>query len=398
MFDSILRSTIVSLSEPNPGSELFAQIARWRLGCGDATGAAKWQLWSLVPPSHKDLQQALVRFSIDLGDLNTAASIIGSEPDSWERLNLLLQQGSLAEAIDLQQRLLLSPPILELDFLLYLASAWQKAGCPSNALDLLEQLLLYYKRSNKTILPPLANALAQLLGEHNRQEAAASWWRYSLLQDANQIHPMMRLGRFAILQNNPLVAFHYAKQVLERDPNHPWAPDLQIKALRLLGATGSMALLAENSPPKSWLRRQTQWLNPLKDIINEQLAFSLIASSCVKLISVDIIKDCKSIALWGDSDGLAIAAILLNKYNVTNNLSIIWLLASCDPLLQMHNLKKLISGHSIIELKFWPMWNPEIHIDVDLLIFGNNIKSSNSPLDLNIKTLYLRNGERRHFE
>jgi len=390
MLDSSLRSTLSSLAEPNPGSELFIQVARWRLGCGDATGAAKWQLWSLVPPQQEELQQALVRFWIDLGELKTAAGILGSESNGWEGLNLLIQQGSLIEAQNLQQRLLISPPRLELNFLLNLASAWQKAGCPSDALDLLEQLLLHYKRVNKIILPPLANALAQLLEEHQRQEAAASWWRYSLLQDSNQIHPMMRLGRYAMAQNDLLVAFHYAHQVLERDPNHSWAPDLQKKALTALGARGSLALLANHSPPKSWLSRQSQWLMPLKKFTSEQMICDLIARSFVKFLPFEIIKDYRSIALWGDSDGLALAQIILNRYDTSPNLSVIWLLASTDPLLQIYNLERLMPVHSTIQLKFWPSWDPNIHADVELLVFASNIKREKSPFDLNINTLYLR--------
>lgn len=393
MFESDLRSTLVSLSEFNPDSELFIKIARWRLGCGDAIGAAKWQLWSLIRPQQKDLQQALASIWIDLGDLRIAAGIIDLSTDSWQQLNLLLQQGSIAEAINLQQRLLLSPPPIELDFLLYLASTWQKSGCPSEALGLLEQLLLHYKRLEKIVLPPLANALAQLLEEHNRHEAAASWWRYSLTQDTNQIHPMMRLGRYSMAQSNPLVAFHYAQQVLDRDPNHPWAPDLQIKALRLLGAKGSLALLAEESPPKPWLRRQIQWLTPLKNVINEQLLYSLIACCRVKLLSEDIIKDCRCVALWGDSDGLTLAALLLNNNDAICNLNVIWLLASCDPLLQIYNLKRLMPKNSTIQLKFWPTWDPNIHNEVELLVYANSIKSSNKPFNININSLYLRDSK-----
>lgn len=390
MVDSFIRSTLTSLAEPNPGFELFNQVARWRLGCGDATGAAKWQLWSLVPPQQEELQQALVCFWIDLGELKTAADILGLESNGWEGLNLLIKQGSLLEAQNLQQRLLVSPPPLELNFLLNLASAWQKAGCPSDALDLLEQLLLHYKRINQIILPPLANALAQLLEEHQRQEAAASWWRYSLLHDSNQIHPMMRLGRYAMAQNDLLVAFHYAHQVLERDPNHSWAPDLQRKALTALCARGSLALLSNHSPPKAWLRRQSQWLIPLKKIANEQTVCGLVARSCVKFLPFEIIKDYRSIALWGDSDGLALASILLNKNIDSHNISVIWLLASSDPLMQISNLKLLMPTHSSIQLKFWPLWDTSIHRDVELLIFANSIKRDNNSFEININTLYLR--------
>ena len=395
MHDSLIRSTLTSLAEPNPGFELFIQVARWRLGCGDAAGAAKWQLWSLVPPQQEELQQALVCFWIDLGELKTAAGILGSKCNGWEGLNLLIQQGSLIEARNLQQRLLVSPPPLELNFLLNLASAWQKSGCPSDALDLLEQLLLHYKRGNQIVLPPLANALAQLLEEHKRQEAAASWWRYSLEQDSNQIHPMMRLGRYALAQNNPLVAFHYAHQVLERDPNHSWAPDLQKKALTALGARGSLALLANHTPPKSWLRRQSQWLTPLKKFTVEQIICDLIARSCIKLLPTKIIKEYKSIALWGDSDGLALSQILLNRYDDSTNLSVIWLLASADPLLQINNLKRLMPENSSIQLKFWPLWDPNIHADVELLVFASSIKRQKNLFELNItnpsvNTLYLR--------
>lgn len=390
MFDFVLISTLTNLSEPNPGSELFIQVARWRLGCGDAAGAAKWQLWSLIPPPQQELKHALAGFWIHLGELKTAAVILGSESIGWEGLNLLIQQGSLDEAKNLQEELLISPPLLELNFLLNLASAWQKAGCPSDALTLLEHLLIHYKRFNKIILPPLANALAQLLEEHNRQEAAASWWRYSLLQDPNQIHPMMRLGRFAMAQNDLLVAFHYAHQVLERVPNHPWAPDLQAKALTALCARGSLALLANHSFPKSWLRRQSQWLLPLNKVANKQTSCGLVARSYVKFIPTAIIKNYKSIALWGDSDGLALAPILLNKDIQLYNLSTIWLLASSDPLLQISNLKQLSQMHSSIQLNFWPLWDINIHYDVELLIVANSIKRDNISFDFNINILYLR--------
>jgi hypothetical protein len=201
---------------------------------------------------------------------------------------------------------------------------------------------------------------------------------------------MMRLGRYAMAQNDLLVAFHYAHQVLERDPNHSWAPDLQKKALNALGARGSLALLANHSPPKSWLSRQSQWLMPLKKYTSEQIICDLIARSFVKLLTIEIIKDYRSIALWGDSDGLALAQILLNRFHDSTNPSVIWLLASTDPLLQIYNLKRLMPEHSTIQLKFWPLWDPNIHADIELLVFASSIKREKSPFSLNVDTLYLR--------
>lgn len=363
-----LREALHQLAAAELDPQHFQQVSRWRLSCGDAAAAARWQLWSLMPPPATELQAALADIWVGLGELPQAEALLGAaaEQPNWSRLALLQRQGAWDQAERLQEQLLRQPPPLDQSQLLALAATWQQAQQPSQALALLEALLAHYQRRQLRIEPPLANAVAQLLEQQQRPAAAAEWWRHSLRMEPRQVHPMMRLAREALRQNEPSVAVHYLRSVLELDRQHPWAPDLLRQALAAMGARGSLALLDGLPLPQTWQRRQRAWLQPLEPWL-EALADPPVARGPVRPLPPTLLGPSTSLALWGDADGLALAPLLLQA---TTPLQI-WLLASVEPLLQQHNLERLQAACSHPhQLRSWPTWDPALHGAITVLVDG----------------------------
>ena len=151
--------------QPCPPPETFERVARWRRACGDADAAATWQTWSLVPPETEELCNALAGLWRNLGDIDTAADLLNgagltSNPVSWQKLALLLERADLEGASDLQDQLLLDPPVLTIPELLDLLRLWQQQQQPKQALDLLKPLIEYSQKNGDT--PSTANALSLL--------------------------------------------------------------------------------------------------------------------------------------------------------------------------------------------------------------------------------------------
>jgi hypothetical protein len=103
------------LDQAEPGQ--FERVARWRRACGDAEAAATWQTWSLLPPEPEELRSALADLWRRVGDTDAAAGMLAAagrtkSQKSWQQLALLLEQADLEAASNLQQQLLLDPPVL----------------------------------------------------------------------------------------------------------------------------------------------------------------------------------------------------------------------------------------------------------------------------------------------
>ena len=182
--------------------------------------------------------------------------------------------------------------------------------------------------------------------------------------DPHQIHPLMRLAREALRNQRAGEAVHYLRRVLERDPQHPWAPDLLREALAAQGARGSLALLNNLSLPSPWRRRQRSWLEPLQQLLGPAGTDGLLARRPVATLPEEAWRDVPCLALWGDADGL-VAAPLLAKAKGPLEL---WLLASPDPLLQEHNINRLLPAGSGIHVRSWPSWDGSHHAHIPVLV------------------------------
>lgn len=372
MLDPQLREALKGLVVPNPPPELFERVSRWRRSCGDAVGAGRWQLWSLLPPELSELERALAELWLNLGEPAQAEALLPVHGASWERLALLVEQDQLDQARALQAELLAAPPHLSDSQLLALAGAWQGRQCPAQALQLLEKLVVFYGRRGYVITPVLANALAQLLEQEQRFDEAAQWWRHSLLQQPQQVAPLMRLARQAMREQKPAVAVHYGREVLALDPGHAWAPQLLQQALQAHGARGSLALLRGEPLPAPWRRRQQRWLEPLRGILGEAPCRELMARGPVRPLPVEAAAGAKELALWGDTDGLALAAVLQQQVDLLEEApQVIWLLASPEPLLQQHNLKSLLPRSATIQVRWWPCWDPQHHDRLSGLVLAS---------------------------
>lgn len=395
MTDPLLVAALEGLAAAELRPEWFERVSRWRRSCGDAEAAARWQLWSLMPPEPVELERALAEIWLGLGDVERVEQLLPAEQPSWDRLALLLEQGQLEPAQALQAQLLAAPPELTPSQLIQLAGAWQRAERPGEALELLDQLLAFYSSRQLVIAPALANTLAQLLEQQQRFADAAHWWRYSLLHEPNQLPPLMRLARQALREQQPLVAVHYARQVLERDPQHPWAPRLLRQALAAQGARGSLALLAGDPLPRPWLRRQQQWLAPLEELLHKlpqdqqvsDCGQGWIARGPVRPLPLELAAESAGgaveLALWGDGDGLALAPLLLELAGRAGPTPVVWLLASPEPLLQQHNLELLLRESAPVQLRWWPSWDPKLHGRVRALVLARSRQPEPAPAPSN---------------
>lgn len=376
MLDPQLREALEGLAVANPAPELFERVSRWRRSCGDAVGAGRWQLWSLLPPEVSELERALAELWLNLGEPAQAEALLPAHGVSWERLALLLEQEQLDQARAQQADLLTDPPHLSDSQLLALAGAWQGRQCSAEALQLLEQLVVFYGRRDYTITPVLANALAQVLEQEQRFDEAAQWWRHSLLLQPQQVAPLMRLARQAMRQQQPAVAVHYSREVLALDPGHAWAPQLLQRALQAHGARGSLALLRGEPLPAPWRRRQQRWLEPLRGLLGDASCRDLVARGPVRPLPVAAAAGAGELALWGDADGLALAAVLQQAALLEDAPRVIWLLTSPEPLLQQHNLERLLPAPAAVQFRWWPCWDAQHHAGLSGLVLARGASAS----------------------
>ncbi len=370
---------LTQLSDGSRAWSHFESISRWRLSCGDAEGASVWHYWSFEPPTSEEIGLALAGFWRSLGENEKATQLL-PESESWEGLAILQAQARYDEAENLQRTLLLKPPTLEVSKLLELVAAWQLAERSTPAFELLNKLVGYKQRRGEPFGPHVANTMADLLEKLERHDQAAEWWGRSLEADPNQCWPLMQLAHYEFRCKRPDLSAHYCREVLKLNPQHKWAPGLQKKSLDAMGAIGSRAILRKNAInrkkvwPCSWHRRQAQWRNQLASQLDQgQLPEGLVWRRPVVLPPKVSWQDHQQVAIWGDPDGLSLAgwALTLGDHPPDNPLTL-WLLASPDPELQLHNLRTLLAAAcSNVSIITWPIWEPERHGEITSLLIAH---------------------------
>ena len=360
---SDIRTVLKDLSQLNqaePGQ--FERVARWRRACGDADGAATWQTWSLLPPDQHELRRSLSQLWLSLDETELAAEVLGGEAEtsknSWEQLTLVLKQGRLREAAELQHKLLINPPDLNIQLLLGLVVSWKSAEQPQQALDLLQPMLVLLQQRGEHPSSPLCNTVALLLDELKRFEEAEQWWLRSHRMQPQQIWPLMSLGRHALRKQQFHVVVHYATEVLRREPDHLYAPELQQQGLLGMGATNSLALIDGDASPQPKLDPHFQPPDP------------------------ELWRQCRHLALVGFSQATIAEAWLralaeeamtekaLGSEPIEPKLPLkLWLIASPDPLWLRHHVETLRSTlDQAIEIEQWPSWDPQRHGSAQLVL------------------------------
>jgi len=324
-------------SEPEPA--LFERVARWRRACGDSEAAATWQTWSLLPPEPQELRTALATLWRRTGAVDRAAALLATSDSaeaSWPYLALLVQQQRWDDAIALQQSLLKQPPSLDVGDLMELLQLWQQAERPQEALDLLQPLVAWMERRGTPPSAQLCNAMADLLEKQQRFNAAEPWWQRSHALQPHQAWPLMRLGHQALRWQEPLVAVHYASQVLQRDPGHAFASRLQRKALQAAAAHRSLELLdgMEPDPPPG--------LPSPPD--------------------AELWQGCRQLALVGFSEASILEGWLAELSEAPAAPCRLWLIASPDPLWMHHQARaRLEPALPDLDIESWPVWDPQRH-------------------------------------
>lgn len=340
-----LRQALDALAaNPDAPPEAYERVARWRRACGDADAAATWQTWSLLPPDPSDLRSALAGLWRNLGDTEKAAGLL--QDASWQQLALLLQRQELDAALQLQSRLLADPPSLPIAELLELLQLWQQQQQVQPALDLLQPLLQWMERRGDAPSAQLCNAMADLLEQQRRFADAEPWWQRSHSLQPQQAWPLMRLGHQALRTDQPGVALHYARQVLERDPSHGYAPRLQRKALIALDAHRSLALL-EGSTPAAY------------------------AASSLEPPGEGFWDGCRCLGLIGFTDPALLCSWVAHLSQLASASEPmpaleLWLIASPDPLWLERQAQALLAPlaqpHTITS---WPVWDHQRHGALD---------------------------------
>ncbi len=337
--------------------ELYEWIARWRRSCGDAERAETWQTWSLLPPNSAELRAELSQLWLDLDNTDKAAALLtdqGKQPgvDSWEKLNLLLRTNEIRQAKILQNRLFQNPPPLLIERLLDLQQLWRDANKPQQALELLQQMLVFMERRGESPSARFCSAVAELLEQLDNFKEAESWWIRTHMLQPHQAWPLMRLGRLAMRCKKPEPAFYYAYQALLRDPDHAFAPRLQYKALQALGAKNSLEILDGQKP------QQTQ---------NYSLEF---------LPPADLWHGCRIVALLGFDNAFILhgwRTILDEKqavlYDELQPPLRLFLIASLDPLWVEYQANEIfMSMDDDVDIQLWPKWDPSQHISANLIL------------------------------
>ena len=334
--------------KPEPAPILFERVARWRRACGDAEAAATWQTWSLLPPQADELRNALATIWSGLGEVNHAEKLLGTAPGdeqplSWLRLKLLIQQGDFEQAATMQQVLLQNPPVVQIADLLNLLHLWQENKRSQQALELLDPLLNWIKDRGEIPTIQLCLAVADLLEQQQRFDEAETWWQRSHGLQPDYAWPLMRLGQQALRKQQPAVALHYATQVLERNPDHDYAPHLQRKALTALGAERSLAIL--DGTPLSQLEDVSGGHDP----------------------EPEWWQGCYNLALIGfDNTGLLRSWLgylrEVDHKEFQDQKLQLWLIACPDPLWLEQRARNLFEQlPQLVLINSWPVWDEQWH-------------------------------------
>lgn len=349
-------------SNPNPAPAALERVARWRRACGDAEAAATWQTWSLLPPEPQELRTALAALWRRLGDTDRAAQLLSG--DGWPQLALLLQAGELEAAAHLQTRLLRQPPTLAISDLIELLELWKDSQRPQQALDLLQPLLAWMEQRGTPVSAQLCNAMADLLEQLQQFDAAEPWWQRSHTLQPHQAWPLMRLGHQALRRQQPAIAYHYASEVLSRDPGHVYAPRLQRKALVALNAERSLALL-DGTP----LERI-----PLPDAVSSPL---------VEPPADAFWEGCHRLALIGFDDATIVQGWithlsgLMQMEETPREELQLWLIASPEPLWLSRQVQEWFRSEApaladTLVVTSWPVWEPDRHGVADRVLTASD--------------------------
>ena len=323
---------------------LLSALSRWRLACGDARAAARWQRWSLQPPDQGSLREALRQILIWLErpDLMHRLGAV----EGWNAVALALEQHNPTLGLELQERALANGEPPEPRLTLLLAGQWQQQGQPEAALALLELLAMQHSS------PALFNAIAHQLDQLQRHNQAAPWWDRSLALEPNQLPALIARTRNALRQNTPHVAMQLSQRVLQRDPTHTIGLELRLSALQQLGAKASMRqalvpLLQQDRNQnihrtqelQAWWkprrRRQKTWRQAIPAEL-QNIPKLLLAPP--KPIPPQLLSGCSAIALAGSRDGLE----LVGAFRLAAPQGVLWDIASREPLCSQANLQRLI--------------------------------------------------------
>ena len=311
--------------------------------------------WPLLHPEPNELRSALAGLWRSVGNTAEAIAVLAAEEHNqqqtnWQQLALLLEQADLKSASELQRQLLQDPPVLAIPELLDLLRLWQQQQQPQQALELLQPLLAFMQQRGEQPSGPICTAMADLLEQLKRFDEAEPWWQRSHAQQPQQAWPLMRLGHQALRKQQPAVALHYARQALEREPEHVFAPRLQRKALSALGATRSLQWLDQQEPiaPDPIQEPPTEeiWVGCRRLALIGFGDASLLESWCQQLQAED-----------GESGATTSAPLEL------------WLIASPDPLWLEHQALQLCRDLSQpLTITSWPQWEPQRHGHLDLVL------------------------------
>ena len=323
---------------------LLSALSRWRLACGDARAAARWQRWSLQPPEHDSLREALRQMLLWLERPDLIRRLGAVE--GWNAVALALEQQNPTLGLALQERALANSEPPDSRLTLLLAGQWQQQGEPEAALALLELLASHHPS------PALFNAIAHQLDQLQRHNEAAPWWDRSLVLEPNQLPAQIARTRNALHQNKPEVAVQLAQRVLQRDPTHSIGLELQLSALEQLGAKASMRqtlvpLLQQarnqhvhrTQELQAWWkprrRRQKAWRQALPAEL-QNIPKLLLAPP--RPIPPHVLAGCSAVALFDSRDGLE----LVGGFALAAPRGVLWNIASREPLCSQANLQRLL--------------------------------------------------------
>jgi hypothetical protein len=361
----------VAADQP-PDPDHLAAIARWRLGCGDGSRAARWHRWSLQPPSPTALQSELEQLLLLLNRPQLARRF--GQQQGWAAVLLALEAGNSEEALRAQQAAIAAGVAIDVPLCLRLANQWQQHQCPTPALELLEAIAV------QAATPALCNAIAHLLEQQHQFGQAAPWWDHSLSLDPEQPSALMQRSRNALAQGDAALGCHLAMALLELDPQHAVGQELLVESLEALGALASLRLalaplvrlgrqryVQQAKSLKAWWRprqrRQARWRQQLQT--PHPWPGVLLALTPPRQLPTSQLADCSCIGLMGSRDGLELIGALAD----VGNAGVVWHLASREPLLCERNLQRLLPDGW--QLRRWPRWQPTVHGALDALVIAD---------------------------
>jgi tetratricopeptide (TPR) repeat protein len=357
-------------SEATIDPQALEALARWRLGCGDGRGAARWQRWSRQPPSRHDLRATLHELLLRLSQHELAERLGGAE--GWPAVLQTLAQHKHEQALSLQRQLIATATPINVALSRQLASLWQQQGQPAASLELLEGM------ARQAPSAPLCNAIAHLLEQQRQPERAAPWWDRSLQLQTQQPLVLMQRSRNALALGDAPLAFQLAQALLELDPGHAVGLELRVEALERLGARGSLRLalapLVRQGRERYRLLacQQARWWPPRRRRQHSwRLAYGAVeigpqpvALAPPRPIPPELLAGCRRVGLVASRDGLELAGALREAAPE----GIVWDLASREPLRSQRNLQRLLPKGW--QLRPWPRQAPPSQESLDALILA----------------------------